>query len=350
MTVIDAVDDERVIAPALSRRWVMRFILLLASIALLVFVACASLMIGSRPLPLDTVWSAIVSPDGSPEHRVVTDLRIPRTILGILVGAALGVGGALIQAFTRNPLADPGILGVNAGASFAIVVGVSFWGITSISQYLPLAFLGAVATTLLVYVIAGRGGGGATPIRLTLVGVALAAVLTGISSTLALLNPDTFDRMRYWGAGTIADRPDGTIAAVLPFIVVGLVIALSLARSLNAFALGDDLARSLGARLAGTRILTIASITLLCGAATAAAGPIAFIGLMIPHAVRWLTGPDQRWVLPFSLVLAPALLVASDILGRLVVAPAELQVGIVAAFIGAPVLIVLVRRTRGSVL
>jgi iron complex transport system permease protein len=278
------------------------------------------------------------------------NLRLPRTLLGVLVGAALGVGGAVIQAFTRNPLADPGILGVNAGAGFAIVLGSAAFGVASVALTLPFAFIGAIAATLAVYAIARRGAGGATPLRLTLVGIALAAVLNGISSTLALMDPDTFDRLRYWGAGSLVDRPEGTIAAVLPFIAIGLVMAMLLARSLNAFALGDELAQSLGARVVRVRILTIVAVTLLCGAATAAAGPIAFIGLMVPHAVRWLTGPDQRWILPFSLVLAPVLLLVADVLGRLIVYPAELQVGIVVAFIGAPVLILLVRRTRGSAL
>lgn len=327
-----------------------RIIVLLGAIALLAITALASLFTGSRDLDPGIVFDALLRPDGSPEHIVIQNLRIPRTVLGVLVGAALGVGGALIQAFTRNPLADPGILGVNAGAGFAMVIGSAFFGLTSVALSLPFAFLGAILTTLAVYGIARRGGGGATPLRLTLVGIALAAVLNGISSALTLMDPDTFDRLRYWGAGTLANRPDGTIAAVTPFIVAGLVMALLLARSLNAFALGDELAQSLGARVLRVRILTIVAVTLLCGAATAAAGPIAFIGLMVPHAVRWVTGPDQRWILPFSMVLAPVLLLLSDMIGRLVVYPGELQVGIVVAFLGAPVLMYLVRRTGGSAL
>lgn len=327
-----------------------RLALLTLAVAVLAVTAFCSLFVGSRGLEPVVVVEALLHPNGSPEHVVIQNLRLPRTVLGVLVGAALGVGGALIQAFTRNPLADPGILGVNAGAGFAVVLGSAVFGISSVALTLPFAFVGAIVTTLVVYGIARRGGGGATPLRLTLVGIALAAVLNGISSTLALMDPDTFDRLRYWGAGSIADRPEGTIAAVTPFIVVGLVMALLLARSLNVFALGDELAQSLGARVNTVRGLTIVAVTLLCGAATAAAGPIAFIGLMIPHAVRWLTGPDQRWILPFSLVLAPVLLLVSDMLGRLVVYPGELQVGIVAAFLGAPVLIYLVRRTRGSAL
>lgn len=331
-------------------RWPLRTLLLVAAVALLALVGCVSLAIGSRVLPLSDVIAAVFSPNGSPEHLVVTDLRLPRTLLGILVGVALGVSGALMQAITRNPLADPGILGVNAGAGFAVVLGTAAFGLTRIEQFLPFAFAGAVLATLLVTAIASRGGGGPTPLRLTLVGIALGAVLGGFSSTLALMNPDTFDRMRFWGAGTITDRPEGTVAAIAPVIGLGLIVTLFCLRSLNAVALGDELATTLGASLGWTRALALVAVTLLCGAATAAAGPIAFVGLMIPHAVRWLTGPDQRWILAFSLVLAPVLLLVSDILGRLVVHPAELQVGIVTAFVGAPVLIFLVRRTKASAL
>lgn len=326
----------------------LKFALLLLSVGLLVLVSLASLAIGSRALSPEVVFTALTASSGTPEQLVITQLRLPRTIIGLLVGAALGVAGALIQAFTRNPLADPGILGVNAGAGFAVVLGVAVFGVTRVEQYLPFAFGGAVATTLVVYGIARRGGGGATPLRLTLVGISLAAVLSGISSTLALLNAETFNRMRFWGAGSIADRPEGTISAVAPFIAAGLLVALLSARSLNALALGDDLGRSLGGKIGWTRFLTVVAVTLLCGAATAAAGPIAFIGLMVPHAVRWLTGPDQRWIFIFCLILAPILLLIADILGRLVVFPAELQVGIVSAFVGAPVLVLLVRRTKAG--
>lgn len=319
----------------------------LAAAVLLLGIACvASLAIGSAQLSVDTVWRALTAPDGSVDHVTVAALRIPRTALGVLVGAALAVAGALIQGLTRNPLADPGILGVNAGAGFAVALGVGLLGVTRIEDYLWLAFIGAVLSAAVVYAIAARGSGGATPIRLTLVGIALGAVFMGASQSLTLLRADTFDRMRFWGVGSIADRPPGTVETVWPIIVAGLLLALTTARGINALALGDDLARSLGARVGLTRGVGIAAITLLCGAATAAAGPIAFVGLMVPHAVRFVTGPDQRWILPFSLVLGPVLVLASDILGRVIVWPAELQVGVVTAFLGAPVLIALVRRSR----
>lgn len=323
---------------------------LCVSLVVLACVCAASIAIGSARLPLSTVWAALTDPDGSIDHATVLTLRVPRTLLGLLVGAALAVSGALMQGLTRNPLADPGILGVNAGAGFAIVLGVSLFGVTRISQYLWFGFIGAVAAGMLVYFVAARGGGGATPLRLTLVGVALSAVLTGFSHTLAMLNTRTFDRMRFWGAGSLADRPEGTMQVVLPFIAIGLVLAFTTARGMNALALGDDLARSVGSRVGFTRARGMIAVTLMCGAATAAVGPIGFVGLMVPHAVRFMVGPDQRWILPFSLVLGPTLVLTSDILGRVIVAPAELQVGVVTAFLGAPVLIALVRRTKVAAL
>lgn len=323
---------------------------LVLCVVLLVLSCVASLLVGSARLPAATVWAALTSPGQGIDHSTVLALRVPRTALGLLAGAALGVSGALAQALTRNPLADPGVLGVNAGAAFAITAGVAAFGVTRLDQYLWLGFAGALGAAALVYAVAARGPGGATPLRLTLVGVALGAVFGGAASALSLLDPQAFDRMRYWGAGTLADRPDGTVETIAPFVVAGLVLALALARPLNALALGDELARAVGARVALTRTFGVVAITVLCGAATAAAGPIGFVGLMVPHAVRLITGPDQRWILPFTLVLAPALVLVSDVLGRLVVWPAELQVGVITALLGAPVLILLVRRAKAGAL
>ncbi|MDE3721824.1 iron chelate uptake ABC transporter family permease subunit [Nocardiopsis sp. N85] len=335
--------------PASGGRSVRRRLLWSAlCVALLALSCAASLLLGSARLPMSTVWTALTSPEQGIDHLTVLSLRVPRTILGVLVGAALGAAGALAQALTRNPLADPGILGVNAGAALAIAVGVAALGVTRLHQYLWLGFAGALGATALVYLIAARGPGGATPLRLTLVGVALGAVFTGAASTLSLMDPMAFDRMRHWGAGTLADRPEDTAATIAPFVLAGLVAALALARPLNALALGDELARAVGARVALTRGCGVVVIAVLCGAATAAAGPIGFVGLMVPHAVRLLTGPDQRWILPFTLVLAPVLLLVSDVIGRLVVWPAELQVGVITALLGAPVLILLVRRAKAG--
>lgn len=321
---------------------------LLVALAVLVLAIVLSLVVGSKPVPLGTVWDALTGYDGSGDHVIVRDLRLPRTVVGLLVGTALGVSGALIQAMTRNPLADPGILGVNAGAAFAVVLAVAFLGLTDIGSFIWFAFAGAVVATVAVYAIGSQGRGGATPVRLTLAGVALGAVLGGVSQGITLLDPAAFDRMRFWGAGSLAGRTMEMAGTIAPFVVIGLVIALVVARPLNTVALGDDLASSLGAHVGRTRVLVGVAVMLLCGAATAAAGPIAFVGLMVPHVARWTVGPDQRWILPYSAVLAPVLLLVSDVVGRVVVMPGELQVGIVTAFVGAPVLIALVRRSKAS--
>ncbi|WP_433654689.1 FecCD family ABC transporter permease [Nocardia sp. CA-128927] len=317
-------------------------------LGILVLACVLSLTVGSRDIGMHIVWDAQWNYDGSADQLVVRSLRVPRTLLGLVVGMALGVSGALIQAMTRNPLADPGIIGVNAGAAFFVALAVTVFGFTSIWSYVWFAFLGAVVIMLAVYALGSLGRGGTTPIRITLAGVALGAVLTGVTNGLMLLDPTTFDHLRSWKAGSIAISDLSIVWAVAGFAGLGLAVAAVIARPLNAIALGEDLARSLGADIKNTRRLSVLAVTLLCGAATAAAGPIGFVGLMIPHVARWIVGPDQRWILPYTLFGAPALLLISDVLGRLVVRPAELPVGIVTAFVGAPVLVVLVRRKKAS--
>ncbi|MFC9896295.1 iron chelate uptake ABC transporter family permease subunit [Nocardia sp. NPDC127579] len=325
-----------------------RTLWLLIGVGVLAGVCVLSLMIGARDIPMGTTWDALWHFDGSDDQVVVRTLRVPRTVLGLIVGAALGVSGALIQAMTRNPLADPGILGVNAGAGFFVALGVAVFGLTSVWSYVWFAFLGAAVVAVAVYALGSLGRGGATPIRLTLAGVALGAVLTGVTMGLMLLDPDTFDQMRFWNAGSVEGRGMVIVWPVACFVAVGLTVALAVARPLNALALGEDLARTLGTDIVRTRVLAVIAVTLLCGAATAAAGPIGFVGLMIPHVARWFVGADQRWILPYSMVGAPILLLVADIVGRLVVRPDELAVGIVTAFVGAPVLIALIRRKKVS--
>lgn len=311
-------------------------------------VALASVVIGSREIPVSVVWDAVTAPSSVEDHFVIRDLRIPRTVVGVVVAVALGVAGALIQALTRNPLADPGILGVNAGASFAVALGVGFFGVSTISGYVWFAFAGALIVTIAVYAIGSAGRGGADPLRLVLAGVALGAALSGLTSALTLLDPEAFDKMRNWGAGAIVGRGLDLVWPVLPLLGVGLVIALIVARPLNAIALGEDLAAALGANVLRTRILVIVAVTLLAGGATAIAGPIGFIGFMVPHVARWIVGPDQRWILAYTVALSPILLLVADIAGRLIMRPAEVPVGIVTAFVGAPVLIMLIRRRKTS--
>ena len=322
---------------------------LVAGLVLLGAMTLISLSIGARPIAILTVLEALFTYDTHiAEHIIVHDYRLPRTLLGLLCGAAFGVSGALIQAATRNPLADPGLLGVNAGTAFFVTLAVGMLGLYSIDSYLWFAFLGAITVTLAVYALGAVGSDGPTPVRMVLAGVALSAVLGGIGSAITLFDPQAFDSMRFWSIGSIAGRDMEIVTTVAPFIGAGLLIALTAARPLNAVALGDDLARSLGANILSARTMTVIAVTLLAGAGTAACGPVGFVGLMVPHVVRWFTGPDQRWIIPTTMIYAPLLLLAADVAGRLILYPGELEAGIVTAFIGAPVLILLVRRKKAS--
>ncbi|OSO98127.1 iron chelate uptake ABC transporter family permease subunit [Microbacterium sp. LEMMJ01] len=307
-----------------------------------------SLLVGANPLSVDALLDTLAG-NGTPEAAyVLYDLRIPRTSVGLAAGAALGIAGALIQAFTRNPLADPGILGVNAGAALAVAIGVAWLGLRDASAFVWLAFLGALIVTVAVYLVGSAGRGAADPLRLTLAGVALGAVLSGITTGLTLTDPEAFDTLRSWNAGSLlASGLDG-LFAVLPFLGIGVVIALAVTGGLNALGLGEDVARAQGANVALLRTGVIVAVTLLAGTATALAGPIAFVGLMVPHVIRWTFGVDQRLIVPLSAVLAPVVVLLSDVVGRVIIAPAEVPVGVVAALVGAPVLIVLARRRKAS--
>jgi iron complex transport system permease protein len=307
-------------------------------------------VVGANPVGLVDVWRGLFRPDGSDASIIVWTLRIPRTIVGVITGAAFGVAGALIQALTRNPLADPGILGVNAGAGFAVTIGIGLFGLSGATGYVWFAFVGAAAATVLVYVIGSNEHGTASPATLVLAGVALGAVLTGFSTFLTLIDEETFMSVRNWGIGTIARTSLVDSAAVVPFLAAGLLVAFSISGSLNSIALGDDLAASLGTRVTRTRVLGIIAVTLLAGGATALTGGIAFVGLMVPHVVRWFVGPDQRWIITYSALVAPVLVLVADVIGRVIARPGEVEVGIVTAIVGAPVLIGLVRRRKASVL
>lgn len=319
---------------------------LLAAVAILVAMVAISISVGARSIPLDRVWDLVFHPDGSDDAIIVRDLRIPRTLLGLLVGAALGAAGALMQALTRNPLADPGILGVNAGAAVMVVIAIAVFGYVAPAVQVWFAFLGAGLATVVVYGVAARGRSGATPVRLALAGIALTFALIAVVQGITTLKPAVFNQYRYWQVGSLAGHDASLTGQIAPFIGAGLLLTLALARPLNTIALGDEMSRALGANVARTRIIGAVAVTLLCGAATAAAGPITFVGLTIPHIARAITGPDQRWVLPYSVVLAPILLLVADVIGRVVTRPGELQVAIVTAVIGAPVFIAIVRRRR----
>jgi iron complex transport system permease protein len=332
-------------APAGRGRQAVRGAWLLAAVCVLALVVLASLAIGAKELTVAQVWHGLFANGGGYTDTVVTE-RIWRTLLGVLAGAALGLSGAVLQALTRNPLADPGLLGINAGASAAVVTALTWFGVTSLAGYVWFAFAGAAAAGVAVYALGGSRS--ATPVRLALAGTALTAVLYGYLQAVMITDDAALGKMRFWTVGSLASANWPTIRQVLPFLAVGGLLALALGRPLNAVAMGDDTARALGAHLGRTRALSMLAATLLCGAATAACGPIAFVGLMVPHAVRSFTGPDTRWILPFAAVLAPVLLLGSDVVGRIAVRPAELQVGIVTAVIGGPVFVYLVRRRKVS--
>lgn len=325
-----------------------RTIGLVGGLGALALAIAISLAVGANPLSLATVWQALTHSEASEARAIVWGLRMPRTVIAIVVGAAFAVAGALIQAITRNPLADPGLLGVNAGAGFAVTLGVGFFGVAGVSGYLWFAFAGAAGAAALVYLIGSAGRGTASPVTLVLAGVALSAILNGISNFLALIDPDTFQSVRNWGLGSVARTSLAETATAAPFLVVGMVLALLIAVPLNSVALGDDLATSLGTNVLRVRIIGMVAITLLAGGATALTGGIAFIGLMVPHVVRWFVGPDQRWILTFSALGGAVLTLVADIVGRIVMPPAEIEAGVLAAVIGAPMLIALVRRGRAS--
>lgn len=312
--------------------------------AVLALCATASLAVGSRSVALTDVAGALTAYDGSDAHAIVRDLRLPRTVLGILAGAALGAAGVLMQGTTRNPLAEPGILGINAGAAFAVVFGIFVLGITSVASYTGLALLGAGVTALLVLVLGGSAHGGAAPVRLALAGAVMTALLVSLTSAVLVFDARTLDEFRFWLVGSIAGRDAEVTRIVLPVIGVGLMIALAAGRWLNALALGDDVARSLGQHVGRTRALATLGFVLLAGGAVAAAGPIAFVGLAVPHLARSLVGADHRWVMPYGIVLGAVVLLVADVVGRVLVRPAELEVGIVVALVGAPFFIWLVRR------
>lgn len=309
-------------------------------------VLCAlSVAIGTR----DVGWNDIVAALGGQVDTVsqaAVAVRVPRTILAALAGAALGLAGAVMQGVTRNPLADPGILGVNMGASLAVVVGVAWFGMTSAYAYVWTAILGAGGSAIFVYTIGSLGRGGATPLKLALAGAAISVAFSSLVIAVVLPRNDIAGGIRAWQIGGVGGATFERMSYVLPFLAVGFLISLLSARKLNSLALGDELAAGLGEKVAVARGIATLGAILLCGATTAICGPIGFLGLVVPHLCRLLIGVDHRWLLPFSALGGACLLLAADIVGRIIARPAELDVGIVTALIGAPFFIWIVRRQR----
>ena len=305
----------------------------------------ASVTFGARDVSAADVLAALRGSRDTLAQSAVA-VRIPRTILAMLVGAALGLAGAVMQGLTRNPLADPGLLGVNAGAALAVVVGIAFFSLTAPTSFVWVAILGAGLTAVLVHVVGFLGAGGATPLSLALAGAAVSAACTSSVSAILLPRVQSMDSFRFWQIGGVGGATPQTLTLVLPFLLVGALCALASARGLDALALGDDLAAGLGESVARTRGLAATGAVLLCGAATAAAGPIGFVGLVVPHACRLVLGPAHRRLLPLSAIVGAALLTGADVLGRVIARPEEIDVGIVTALLGAPVFVALVRRQK----
>lgn len=307
----------------------------------------ASVAFGSRMIPLESVWQALVHFDPlNNEHLIVRELRVPRTLIGILVGGALGVAGAVMQAITRNPLAEPGLLGVNAGAAAAVVTGIAVFGVVNTAGYIWFAFIGAAIAAVVVYALGGAFADGSNPIKLLLSGAALSVVLGAYTSAIVLNYASVFASFRFWAVGSLQGRSWSTFWPVLGFIVCGIFFALLITRSLNALAMGKEMGVALGVSGRGTWIIAAIVVVLLAGGATAAAGPIGFIGLTAPLIARSIVGPDYRWMLPYSILIAANVLLAADILGRLVAIPSEVQTAIVTAIIGGPFFIALVRKRK----
>lgn len=316
---------------------------LAAAVGLLVLL---SLALGSRDIAPFEVLRVLTDESQSADATVIREMRLPRTLLAVAVGAALGVGGAILQGLARNPLADPGVLGINSGAAIAVVASAFAFGAMPVGGSVWFALVGAGAATVGVYAIASVGRDGPTPAKLALAGACLTAMLTSVTSALVLADPDALEELRMWQVGALAGRYFPVLQQVLPFLAVGLVAALFAGRALNLLSLGEELARGLGLRTGLVRAGLFVIVAVLCGAATAACGPIAFAGLLVPHAARIATGPDYRWILAYSALLGPILVLGADIIGRLVLPGGEVPVGVVIGVLGAPVFVLLVRFRR----
>lgn len=320
---------------------------LVVGVLLLLGLMALSVGIGARWVPVSVTLDALSAFDpGISDHLLVRQLRLPRTLVAVLVGCALGVAGVVLQAITRNPLADPGLLGINAGAAVAIVAGVAYWGVTDVLGHLGLGFVGAAVASVAVYLLGGLKQG-INPVRVLLAGAAVTVMLMAMAQIIIInSNELVFDQFRHWAVGSLQGRGSQLIVPVLVLVCLGLALAFYLSRALDVLALGGDFGQSLGLRPGLVWLLAAAAIVLLAGAATAAAGPISFVGLAAPHLARMIVGPDHRWLLPYTTLLAAVLTLAADVLGRLVVHPGEVGVGIMVALIGGPFFVALARRRR----
>ncbi|MEV4205373.1 FecCD family ABC transporter permease [Nocardia salmonicida] len=343
------------IHPGTVRRRRLTGLLLL--VVLLTVAVVASIAVGTRSLAPTTVFDAVTHalgcvggpfhcPARSTAEEIVRELRLPRTALALFAGVALGVVGALIQGYTRNPLADAGLLGLNAGAGFLAALSIFLFGFTAPAQYIWFAFAGSAIAGVIVFGVSSIGGGKASPLSLILAGAAVTAFLQAMTNAIIVLDNAALDTYRFWVVGNVAGREAEVFWEVLPFLVVGVGMAVAAAPSLNLLSLGDDVARGLGVDVTRARAFGLFAVVLLSGGATAAIGPIAFLGLVVPHMARTITGPDNKWLIPYSGLLGGLLLLVADVVGRVIARPGELQVGVMLAAVGAPFFIALVRRKK----
>ncbi|MDZ8184096.1 MAG: iron ABC transporter permease [Nostoc sp. ChiSLP02] len=318
------------------------FGLVLGLCILLICLVC-SVMLGAAEIPLERVLTSFIVFDGSYDRLVIQTVRLPRSLVAILVGSALAVAGALMQGLTRNPLADPGILGIESGAAVAVVLAAFVFGSVSQDVYTIVAFLGAGTTAILVYFLGSLGRGGATPLNLTVAGAALTALISSITTAVLIVSQRTLQEIRFWLAGSLAGRDMNMFFQALPFVFMGLVVAFALGRQITTMSLGEDVAKGLGQQTAWVKVATAMSVILLAGSSVALAGPIGFIGLVVPHIVRFYIKADYRWILPYCAVLGAILLLVADIVARVLLKPQELPVGVMTALIGAPFFVYLAK-------
>ncbi|MCA9882629.1 MAG: iron ABC transporter permease [Anaerolineae bacterium] len=320
------------------------FLGLLIGGLLLMVVLIGGMMFGAADIPSNTVVDALFHYDESIfEHLIIQTVRLPRVLAGAIVGASLATAGAIMQGVTRNPLASPGLLGVNAGAAFAVVLGVNILGAIPLSAYAGFAMVGATVAAVAVYSLGSMGRGGATPLRLTLAGVVITAFVASFTTAILITNRDTLDQIRFWTVGSLAGRDFPLLLQTAPWLLVGMVGALLLARQITTISLGDDIAAGLGQNTLIVKALAALMVVLLAGAAVALAGPVGFVGLIAPHIVRFLVGVDYRWILPYSALTGALLVVTGDLIARVIIRPLELPVGVIMALVGAPFFVYLAR-------
>ncbi|WP_409237781.1 FecCD family ABC transporter permease [Streptomyces sp. PA5.6] len=323
---------------------VRRVTVLTAAVVALLLAVLLSLAVGARAIAPSAVFDALVHGGHGDAAEVVREMRVPRTVTGVLVGASLALAGTVLQGITRNPIADPGILGISQGASVAVVLAIAYAGVHTLTGYVWWAFAGAGLASVAVHAIASGGRGGATPVKLALGGAAVNALLVSVTTGVLTTKASALDEFRFWQVGSLSGRDADIVGRIWPFLLVGLLLVLAVARGLDALALGEDVAKGIGQNVAAVRIVGGLGATVLTAAGVAAAGPLAFIGLAVPHIARALIGGDHRWVLPLAALIGPVMLLVSDTVGRVVFPPSEVPAGVMTALIGVPFLVTLVRR------